>query len=137
MTTANDYRKIYNHTNDPCYMQEVFCYAFPEKVDGNEFGNLIERLATVAPEFEFRDQIIPFHYFEDGMSTDYDTRLVFAESEDTHSGLPECERDLAASKIAAFIQTVIGDRELKAWKTYVPHRILLQKKHESLIDEHG
>lgn len=136
MTTTKS-RTIYNHTNDPCYMQEVFCYAFPEKVDGNEFPNLLERLAVVAPEFEFRDDLMPFYYFEAGVSTDYDTRLVFAESGDNHVELPDYERDLAASKIAAFIQSVIGDRELKAWKTHVPHRMFLQKRYEALIDEHG
>lgn len=128
-------KPVYNITNDPSYMTEVFCYMFPERMDRYEFRDIEERLQEIAPEFHIYSDRIPFFETGSGMLTDHDTVLLFAHSDDSHSELVEAERDLAASKIAMFLQSLIGDRKLHVWKTLVPHRMLRTRDIDKFLDE--
>lgn len=135
MTSDQPMKPIYNTTNDPSYMIEVFCYAFPERMEKYEFRDIEERLQLVAPEFHVSFDRVPFFDTGEGMLHDHDTLLLFAHSDDSHAELAEAERDLAASKIGMFLQSMIGDRKLYAWKTLVPYRLLRTKPIDQFLEE--
>lgn len=107
----------YNPITDSAAMQEVFCYSIPEKMDKYEHRDLEERLMQVAPEFSYRLDRVPF--FDN--DPELEAVLIFATiTGDEHIDLDDTERELKASKIASFLQGIIGDRKMYAWKTHVP-----------------
>ena len=110
-----------HYTNDSSYMQEVFCYSIPENMEEYEHRDLEERLMEVAPEFVFRFDRVPF--FDN--QPDVDAVLIFAHSGDEYTELPEVDRELKAAKIASFLQGIIGDRKMYAWKTHIPIAMMI------------